>query len=213
MSQPTPLPRAYVYVDGFNLYYGIRNTPHKWLNVATMCQLLLPSYDIQQIRYFTAKVKSRPQDPDQHVRQRTYLRALETLPNLTIVYGHFLSHRVQMPEHPITNPVKRVWVMKTEEKGSDVNLAAYLLDDAHRNQFDVAAVISNDSDLVMPIRMARAIGKTVGVLIPPTATPSQQLARETDFFKPIRNGVLQVSQFPNAVTATNGTTLHKPIGW
>ena len=40
-----------------------------------------------------------------------------------------------------------------EEKGSDVNLAAHLLNDAWKGAFDVAAVISNDTDLVTPIQM------------------------------------------------------------
>lgn len=42
---------------------------------------------------------------------------------------------------------------KIEEKGSDVNLAAYLLDDCFTNDFDEAVVISNDSDLALPIEL------------------------------------------------------------
>ena len=40
-----------------------------------------------------------------------------------------------------------------EEKGSDVNLAAHLLNDAWKDLFEAAVVISNDTDLVVPIRM------------------------------------------------------------
>ena len=54
-----------------------------------------------------------------------------------------------------------------EEKGSDVNLAAHLLNDAWGDQFEVAAVISNDTDLVTPIRMVtRERSKTVYIVCP-----------------------------------------------
>lgn len=55
-----------VYVDGFNLYYGgLRNTPYKWLNLLLMGQKLFPRDQINNIKYFTARVTARPNDPDQ----------------------------------------------------------------------------------------------------------------------------------------------------
>jgi len=74
--------KTIVYVDGFNLYYGsLRGTPCKWLNLQRLGELLLPQNGIIAIKYFTAKVSARPHDPDQPIRQQTYLRALHTLPN------------------------------------------------------------------------------------------------------------------------------------
>ncbi len=71
-----------IYVDGFNLFYGaLRNSPYCWLNLKTLCRLLLPRNVIGQVRYFTALVSARPSDPHQPVRQQLYLRALATLPN------------------------------------------------------------------------------------------------------------------------------------
>jgi hypothetical protein len=54
----------------------------------------------------------------------------------------------QMPFRPWPNVV---YVWKTEEKGSDVNIATYLLLDGFQKSYEVAAVLSNDSDLVEPI--------------------------------------------------------------
>jgi len=89
---------SFVYVDGFNLYYGaVKGTPYKWLDISRMVQLLLPRNQVLKIKYFTAKVHSRPQDPAQPLRQQIYLRALRTIPNLEIILGHFLSHEVLMP--------------------------------------------------------------------------------------------------------------------
>ena len=78
-----------VYVDGFNLYYGcLKGTPYKWLDLGALCQALLPPNKIQRIRYFTAKVSVHA-DPHQPVRQSAYLRALQTVPGLTVHLGNF----------------------------------------------------------------------------------------------------------------------------
>lgn len=71
-----------IYADGFNLFYGaLRNSPYRWLNLKSLCRLLLPRNVIGQVKYFTAFVSARPSDPHQPVRQQLYLRALATLPN------------------------------------------------------------------------------------------------------------------------------------
>ncbi len=47
--------KTWVYVDGFNLYYGaLKGTPHKWLDLSRMSVLLLPGYQITKIKYFAA---------------------------------------------------------------------------------------------------------------------------------------------------------------
>jgi hypothetical protein len=103
-------------------------------------------------------------------------------------------------------------VIKTEEKGSDVNLATHLLLDACRNDYDVAVVITNDSDLAEPLRVVRQeFGKTVGILNPYSRT-SFQLARYAHFTKPIRPGVLAASQFSPTLMDAHGT-FYKPSTW
>jgi hypothetical protein len=111
--------RANVYVDGFNLYYGaVKGTPFKWLDIAALCRLLLPGDTINRIRYFTARIQPDPRDPDKSTRQQLYLRALRTTPDLTIHYGHYLSHNVRMPlTTPVSGQPRTVEVIKTEEKG------------------------------------------------------------------------------------------------
>ena len=136
-----------MYVDGFNLYYGaMKRTPYKWLDISEMCRLLFPSDQINKIKYFSARASARPNDPDQPIRQATYWRALQTIPNLTIIEGSFLVKPVMMPLAN-SNPQQYARVIKTEEKGSDVNLAVHLLNDAHKNDFELAVLVTNDSDL------------------------------------------------------------------
>lgn len=87
-----------VYVDAFNLYYGcLKGTPYRWLDLGALCRRLLPKDRINRIRYFTATVSARPDNPHAPQRQQIYLRALETVPGLSIHYGHYLSHVTRMP--------------------------------------------------------------------------------------------------------------------
>ena len=204
--------KAIVYVDGFNLYYGaVKGTPFRWLNIAEMCRLLLPRDRIHQIKYFTALVDPRPGDPDQRVRQETYLRALASIPNLSIIYGFFLTHEVSMAV--AGSPGSYARVIKTEEKGSDVNLATHLLVDGFKNEFELAVIVSNDSDLLLPIRfVSEEFDKPVGLLNPQRRHASVALSPHVTFIKQIRAGVLAKSQFPPTLTDRNGT-FSKPAAW
>ena len=200
-----------VYVDGFNLYYGaLKTTPYKWLDLLRLCQALLPSDTIQSIKYFTARVSARPTNPTSAHDQGLYIRALKTTP-VTIKYGHFLTHSVPMYLSGVTPPQK-VWVDKTEEKGSDVNLASHLLREAFLKQFEVAVLISNDSDLAEPVRIvAEELKFPVGI-INPHQYHSKELQRYARFVKRIRQGHLLASQFPATIQDAKGS-FSKPVGW
>ena len=196
-----------VYIDGFNLYYGaIKGKEFHWLDLSKMCNMLLPGHSIGTIRYFTAIVSGRPDDPDKPIRQQIYLRALATLPNVTVSLGKFMSHKVKMRlVSPPEGGPKFAKVWKTEEKGSDVNIATHLLHDAHCGRFDVAVVISNDSDLLEPIRIARhELGKKIGIINPRGLQPSRVLMEQSDFVKQLRDGVLRESQFPDRLCDSSG---------
>lgn len=96
--------RAIVYVDGFNLYYGaLKGTPYRWLDLATLCSRLVTD-QIVGIKYFTARVTPRPGNPQTAQHQQVYLRALKTIPNLSIHEGHFLTRKVR---RHLVNPPSR----------------------------------------------------------------------------------------------------------
>ena len=90
--------RTRVYVDGFNLYYGaLKGTPFKWLDPVLLTSLLLPAeYEIERLRYFTARVSGKL-DPRAPARQRVYLKALATLAEVEIHYGRFLAKTAWRP--------------------------------------------------------------------------------------------------------------------
>jgi uncharacterized LabA/DUF88 family protein len=226
--------RTYIYVDGFNLYYrSLKNTPYKWLDLKKLfVYLLKPSHQIDKIKYFTTKVSGKL-DSNKPIRQKTYIRAIEKyIPEIEIYYGHFLSNEIKAPLAN-TNPAQRVkvnilrhgaqktiiaeatpyqivQVIKTEEKGSDVNLAVHLLNDAWLNRYDSAVVVSNDSDLAESLSLVTETkNKEIGIFTP-VEYPSKELIKYASFIKRIRKSVLSLSQLPNPIPGTN---IYKPNSW
>ncbi len=210
--------RANVYVDGFNLYFGaLRGTPYKWLDLRKLSSgLLRPGTAIGRIRYFTARVSERAARPGSPARQDAYLRAISTLPEVEIEFGLFREHPRQLP---LADGTGMATVIRTEEKGSDVNLATRLLLDAFHDDCDVALVISNDSDLILPIRETRSLGLTVGVACPVyhgNRHPHRELVSAADFNVNItkkRRKLLRESQFPTELRDARGRPVRKPPEW
>jgi uncharacterized LabA/DUF88 family protein len=219
-------PLANVYIDGYNLYFGcVRGTPYKWLDIGKWCRFVLPDYRINRIRYFTALVEARPDKPDQQQNQLVYLRALRTIPHLVTHEGFFLTTKkprklaAPLPCAAVAQGGAAcvgdiVRVLNTEEKGSDVNLATFLLMDALDHDGDVSVVVSNDSDLVEPIRQVMTrFSRDVIVLNPHTERRvSRDLAAVATTVRTLSAAPLRACQFPDAFTDQNGT-ITKPPSW
>lgn len=108
--------RTSVYIDGFNLYYStLKSTGFKWLDLKSLCQKVLrPENDINCIKYFTADVSPKPSDPDVHIRQQVFFRALRAhIPELEIIKGQFSSHIVTKKLYPPINGQRHATVLET----------------------------------------------------------------------------------------------------
>jgi uncharacterized LabA/DUF88 family protein len=206
--------RTIVYVDGFNLYYGcLKNTPYKWLDLPALFSTILGVRNhIVEIKYFTAKVKSTPKKPDAPQKQAAYIRALiQHCNNVSVHYGFFLSHTTRMAcANPPPNTIE---VIKTEEKGSDVNLSVHLLNDAWLNAYDCAVLVTNDSDMAEAMKLVRLHhpNKVLGVITPgEDIRTSEQLKKHAHFVRKIRKAALAQSQLSDVIPQSN---IHKPQGW
>jgi len=114
--------------------------------------------------------------------------------------------------NPAPGQSPTVEVVKTEEKGSDVNLAVQLLHDAHLNRFDCAVIVSGDSDLLMPVKIIRnELHKVVGVLNP-QVHPCTVLKANATFYKHLRPNFVVAAQFSPSLTDAQGT-FTKPPTW
>jgi len=207
-----------VYIDGFNLYNrAVKKTPFKWLNLLQVSQYLLPDDQISRIRYFTSLVKVREGDPDSYHRQLIYIRALQTIPQLTVHYGQFNIRKITRPlVNPIPGLPSYVEVWNTEEKRTDVNLASYLLTDGFDHDYEQAMVISNDSDLALPVRMVKEkLGLRVVVVNPnydQLAPMPKALRDSASFDLRLWPNTLRKSQFPQQLRDSTGI-ITKPAGW
>lgn len=98
-----------------------------------------------------------------------------------------------------------------EEKGSDVNLACHLVNDAWASRFDAAAVISNDTDPAEPTCIVtQELNKPVVLLCPSRFGASQHLQNVASSVRHIHYNHLKTSQFPDPIP---GTIIHKPASW
>ena len=208
--------RAFVYVDGFNLYYrALKRTRYKWLDLHALSQDLLgPQSTIEGIRYFTAPVSGK-EDRETAIRQQRYLLALGTLPKLTVHLGNFLtSVKVRQLETPLPDGTTHVRVLHTEEKGADVNLATHLVNDAWEDRFDVALIFSQDTDLLEPVRLVQdKLGKKLGVVVLDGQGPGK-LAAAGGFRKHLTHSRLAAAQLPPVVSfGRKGKMVHQPEEW
>lgn len=206
--------RTIIYVDGFNLYHGaLKKTPYKWLNIKTLVTSLIgEDKEIVAAKYFTARVSPRPNDPDQPMRQLMYFRALTSM-GFQIIYGRYLSHVVPMYKaHQVKGEPPMVDVVKTEEKGTDVNIACSMVTDAADNLFDCAVLVSGDSDLTTPVKICIGkYGKRVGVLNP-QKMKCHALEKAATFYKHVRESALAGNQLPAVLEDSRGS-FHKPKSW
>ena len=207
--------RTTIYIDGFNLYYGsLRKTAYKWLDLRALFNRLLgEQHHITEIKYFTAHISPRNEKDKSPDRQKLYLKALSThTQELKIYYGHYLTSQImaKVCEPPPTY----IKVLKTEEKGSDVNLALHILNDAWLDKYDSAVLVSNDGDIAEALRFVKEEhNKIIGLVAPGHDRDrkiSQALSKYAVFKHRISKQALSESQLPHQIPGTN---FYKPVEW
>ena len=200
--------RVIAYIDGFNLYYGLRSKHWKrfyWLNLQKVAQLLLKSdQKLITTKYFTSII-THPKSKNR--RQSIFLEALDTLRDFQIYYGHFLENTIVCRNCGHMHNTYH-------EKMTDVNIAIELLSDAFQDHFDVALLISADSDLVGPVRMVqRLFPKKRAVVVFPPKRYSNALKHAASAYTHLGRDVLAKSVFPDEVVKADGFVLLRPSKW
>jgi hypothetical protein len=213
--------RVAVYIDGFNLYHGaLQGNPDlKWVDLEALGRTLAPDMQLVLVRFFTAWVSGKG-DPKSPLRQQAYVRALKSLPLVETHFGHFERREKERTlVHPIKGLPKRVQIWHTEEKGSDVNLATWLLLDGFDKRWDQAIVVSNDSDLEEPIRQSNSRVGPVHIVSPreitkgPPYTYVYTLAAACTSYRSLSRDELAASQLPDTVKLPTGRSITRPDAW
>lgn len=202
--------RVSTYIDGFNLYFGLKDSGfkrHYWLDLQSLAAgLLKPQQQLAGVHYFTARIRDNRHNTSDRKRQNDYLEAL-ALCGVSIQYGHYLEKLRRCRKCHST------W-LDYEEKMTDVNLAIQLLADAFDDAFDVALIVSGDSDLTTPIKRVRERfpSKRLIVAFPP-GRHSAELKRTAHGYLTIGEDKLRASQLPERIRKPDGHVLVRPATW
>jgi len=205
------LRRVISYIDGFNLYFGLKARGWKryyWLDLWRLAQRLLQNdQELVELNYFTARISSARGNSQDAQRQTTYLDALATIPGLVIHEGHYLN---KMRE---CGRCGNRWI-GYEEKMTDVNIATRMLVDAYEDRFDTAMLVSADSDLVPPTREIRTRFPTKRIVAAmPPRRHSHDLATAAHAHFQIGEQKIRKSQLPEEIETKSGFVLKRPANW
>jgi 6-hydroxy-3-succinoylpyridine 3-monooxygenase len=217
MASSLPLPRGsrvIVYIDEFNLYYGVlRFSRDNWLDIERLFTILRPHDQLEKIRYFTA-LSSGGQSQD----QLAYLRALQTLSLVDVVRGRYKKKSVKCLVQICSVPDRDRMFGTQEEKRTDVNIAVSMLDDAYQGLCDHLIVVSGDSDLVPAVNMVktRFPAKQVTVYVPsrnPIRGAAVELRAAADKNRDLPLNLLKIAQLPASIPDGSGGFIRKPVSW
>jgi uncharacterized LabA/DUF88 family protein len=230
------------YIDGFNLYKGVlERRPHlKWLDLISFCRSQKPEQCLRSIYYFTAPVKERFHGDDAPRRQEKYLRVL-TNQKIQVIRGKFrkdskwlrlasilrkgaiepqllswfgaTQHALTFSARKVAPDMPKANVYAMEEKGSDVNLASYLLRDCYRSGVTSALIITGDSDLVTPIRFATEFGVDTKVIVPNRRQPCEDLRGAARQLVQLHPAILEDHQLPKTYISSKGRQVVRPAKW
>lgn len=203
--------KSIIYIDGFNLYYGsLKGSPEKWLDLEKLFSLIRQGDDIQHIRYFTARTGSKDQD--------AYLQALETTSSrLQIEYGLFKTKKVKCRVLGCSFAGVKEFQMP-EEKGTDVNIALRMLDDAYQGSCDRMVLVTGDSDLVPTVRLVKLRFPKIKITVYVPARDkvrgaARELRRAADKHATLPLDKLTKAQLPVSIPNTKGGLIVKPASW
>lgn len=199
--------RVVAYIDGFNLYFGMREAGFdhcRWLNIQALVQKLLkPHQVLLGVNYFTSRVSH---NPDKQKRQSIYIDAIEST-GVNVVYGNYQDDSTECLR------CGHKW-RTAKEKMTDVNIATAIMVDAFQNHYDMAMLISGDSDLTQPIREVHRLfsQKRVFIAFPPKRHNSSMalVARGSEI---IGRKKLLDAQFEPEIVSKTGFLLKKPKEW
>ena len=223
-----------VYIDGYNLFYGrlkhrdaginAHRKKLRWLDPKKLVeQFLHGNYKLDQINFYTSDITALYTGDKSPSRQREYYKALMTVENINIIKGRFSKNSTLMPVYPIkyiinpdgTKQIEKIMVLKTEEKRSDVNIAAHLVRDACQNKFDMAILVSNDSDLLEPLKIIHELGKKFLILSPNEKYCFDFVSNlDSRCMRKIQEKHIKIAQFPDEIwDVTNTFIAKRPIEW
>lgn len=194
-------PRAALYVDGFNLYHSVVDLNDnflKWCNLWKLAEIFAKAHraSVKKVVFCTAVPDDASDTRDRHLTYNTALVAS----GVTVIKGH----------HIVTPEGKRL------EKQSDINLALSLIIDGEDDVYDIAYLLSGDSDQAATGRMFKErfhpAKKLIGV-----GTPSRPVAEKLTAYThsnfEMTKDHLDMAVFPALVPGRSGNFIRRPAAY
>ena len=201
--------RVIFYVDGFNLYYGLKSKKWKkfyWLDIVSFFEKFLKHYQVlAEVNYFSAIPISRGKQK----RQELFFSANKLNPKFNLFLGKYV-------DKPITCNSCGNTFTSYEEKQTDVHIATKMIRDIVMNKCDISILISADSDLLPPIDFIREFkpNHKIFVYFPPNRF-SIDLKNRTNKYIKLENHIqkFQTSMLKDEIKLPNGYIIERPSKW
>ena len=200
--------KTIVYIDGFNLYYGLRARKwyqYLWLDLYDLAKRVSPEgAPLHRVKYFTSW-NSYP--PEKFVRQKTFITALQSVSPIEVVLGKYSKRPYNFPDTGCVHKIPK-------EKFTDVNISVNVIADAFEAESTHIVLISGDMDQVPTLQFihSRFPDKFVRVVFPPERLSDDLAASANDSFM-LSESLLKRSLLPNPVVKKNGKKIFKPDTW
>jgi uncharacterized LabA/DUF88 family protein len=196
-----------VYIDGFNLYHALLklgDSRVKWLDLNALSRRLISpkSEKIQSIFYFSAFAHWLPAKMPRH---ELYVKALEAR-GVTCILGHFKDKDRRC------NSCGATWIAH-EEKETDVSIGISLLNDAYKQRYEKAYLVTRDSDLMPAVRMIRTEfpTKQIVAVAPPLMGHSNDLITVCHSKRKISPAQVRACLLPEKLRHSDGTIIVRPL--
>ncbi len=204
--------RVIFYIDGFNCYFGLKDSNWKgyyWLDYPKLTKRLAQKLDNSELiatKYFTSRIKS---PEDKRIRQKEYLEVLQMRGNIQTYFGDYKEG-----QYTCSNPNCARPNFIQNEKQTDVNIAVQMMVDAYEDSFDVAVLISGDSDLVPPIKEIKRLfpNKQIMACFPPKRY-SKEIRNVSNGELHIKEADFKNNQLPNEILRGDGYVYKRPDYW
>ena len=211
-------PRVVFFVDGFNLYHSVCSACRlldtkaiKWLDITNLFHdhlyIISPAAVLTGIRYFTAYADhlSKTQ-PDKLLRHKAYVRAL-TANGVKVDFSHF-------KRKDAWDSFSRQQFVTHEEKETDVAIACAVLEGAAQDDFDVAVLVTGDTDLRPCVHTFHRLYPQKRLLFAfPFDRKNADLARITSGSFTLSAESYAAHQLPERVRLPSGKFVHCPAEW
>jgi len=143
--------RVMVFIDGSNLYHSLKGHFHRTdVDMGRFTQKLLEKRRLIRVYYYNARV-GRREEPERYQHQQAFFASISATPYFELRLGRLVY--VNWPNSP------------PYEKGVDIQLTTDLLTHSFKNNYDIAILVTGDSDYVSAIQAVKDNGKNVEVAL------------------------------------------------